>query len=167
MAKKTLNITLYYSELMYDVQNKTYLTGKSRETGDNFEAVANMQANDDEENKNQILRSIGNAVYALKARLSEYIIDAGDSSSNILQVVEDAEKLELSLSMPSNYNNATRDTISAAAHQFIVNTAIGDWFAITNKADASDYVAQATANIIEIREAISKRVRPTRPEINS
>jgi hypothetical protein len=167
MAKKTLNITLYYSELMYDVQNKTYLTGKSRETGDNFEAVANMQANDDEENKNQILRSIGNAVSALKARLSEYIIDAGDSSSNILQVVEDAEKLELSLSMPSNYNNATRDTISAAAHQFIVNTAIGDWFAITNKADASDYVAQATANIIEIREAISKRVRPTRPEINS
>jgi hypothetical protein len=167
MAKKTLNITLYYSELMYDVQNKTYLTGKSRETGDNFEAVANMQANDDEENKNQILRSIGNAVSALKARLSEYIIDAGDSSSNILQVVEDAGKLELSLSMPSNYNNATRDTISAAAHQFIVNTAIGDWFAITNKADASDYVAQATANIIEIREAISKRVRPTRPEINS
>lgn len=167
MAKKTLNITLYYSELMYDVQNKTYLTGKSRETGDNFEAVANMQANDDEENKNQILRSIGNAVSALKARMSEYIIDAGDSSSNILQVVEDAEKLELSLSMPSNYNNATRDTISAAAHQFIVNTAIGDWFAITNKADASDYVAQATANIIEIREAISKRVRPTRPEINS
>lgn len=167
MAKKTLNITLYYSELMYDVQNKTYLTGKSRETGDNFEAVANMQANDDEENKNQILRSIGNAISALKARLSEYIIDAGDSTSNILQVVEDAEKLELSLSMPSNYNNATRDTISAAAHQFIVNTAIGDWFAITNKADASDYVAQATANIIEIREAISKRVRPTRPEINS
>lgn len=167
MAKKTLNITLYYSELMYDVQNKTYLTGKSRETGDNFEAVANMQANDDEENKNQILRSIGNAISALKARLSEYIIDAGDSSSNILQDVEDAEKLELSLSMPSNYNNATRDTISAAAHQFIVNTAIGDWFAITNKADASDYVAQATANIIEIREAISKRVRPTRPEINS
>lgn len=167
MAKKTLNIALYYSELMYDVQNKTYLTGKSRETGDNFEAVANMQANDDEENKNQILRSIGNAISALKARLSEYIIDAGDSSSNILQDVEDAEKLELSLSMPSNYNNATRDTISAAAHQFIVNTAIGDWFAITNKADASDYVAQATANIIEIREAISKRVRPTRPEINS
>ena len=167
MAKKTLNIALYYSELMYDVQNETYLTGKSRETGDNFEAVANMQANDDEENKNQILRSIGNAISALKARLSEYIIDAGDSSSNILQDVEDAEKLELSLSMPSNYNNATRDTISAAAHQFIVNTAIGDWFAITNKADASDYVAQATANIIEIREAISKRVRPTRPEINS
>lgn len=167
MAKKTLNITLYYSELMYDVQNKTYLTGKSRETGDNFEAVANMQANDDEENKNQILRSIGNAVSALKARLSEYLVDAGDSSSNILQVVEDAEKLEFSLSMPSNYNNATRDTIAAAAHQFIVNTAIGDWFAITNKADASDYVAQATANIIEIKEAVSKRVRPTRPEINS
>ena len=167
MAKKILNITLYYSELVYDVQNKTYLTGKSREAGDNFEAVANMQANDDEENRNQVLRSIGNAVSALKARLSDYIIDVGDSSSNILQVVENDDKLELVLSMPSNYNNATRDTIAAAAHQFIVNTAIGDWFAITNKADAADYIAQATANIVEIREAISKRVRPNRVDINS
>ena len=30
MAKKTIAITLYISELIYDVQNKTYLTGRSR-----------------------------------------------------------------------------------------------------------------------------------------
>lgn len=166
MAKKTLNITLYYSELVYDIQNKTYLTGKSREVGDNFEAVANMQANDDEENRNQVLRSIGNAVSTLRTRLSDYIIDTGDSSSNILQTAENDDKLELALSMPSNYNNATRDAIATAAHKFIVNKAIGNWFAITNKADAADYIAQATANIVEIREAICKRVRPNRVEVN-
>lgn len=167
MAKKNLTITLYYSELIYDVQNKTYLTGKSREVGDNFEAVANMQANDDDENKNQILRSIGSTISLLKTELSEYVVDDGNAASNILQVVEDNATLNLSLSMPSNYNNATRDTIAAAIHQFIVNTAIGDWFAITNKNDAADYYNAATSNIVEIREAINKRVRPTRIDINA
>ncbi len=61
MAKKTITITLYMSELIYDVQNKTYLTGRSRSTGKNHEEVAHMQANDDDENANQIARSIGNA----------------------------------------------------------------------------------------------------------
>ena len=56
MAKKTIAITLYMSELIYDVQNKTYLTGRSRTNGTNHEEVANMQANDDDENANQILR---------------------------------------------------------------------------------------------------------------
>lgn len=35
MAKKVIAITLYMSELVYDVQNKTYLTGRSRKTGSN------------------------------------------------------------------------------------------------------------------------------------
>ena len=61
MAKKTITITEYMSELLYDIQNKTYLTGRSRQTGANHEEVANMQANDDDENANQIIRSIGNA----------------------------------------------------------------------------------------------------------
>lgn len=47
MAKKTITLTLYVSELVYDIQNKTYLTGRSRRTGTNHEEVANMQANDD------------------------------------------------------------------------------------------------------------------------
>lgn len=167
MTRKNLNITLYYSELMYDVQNKTYLTGRSREAGNSFESVAHMQANDDDENKNQVMRSIGNAISTLKVRLSEYMEDTGVTANNILQLVEDNATLQLTLLLPSNYNSATRDSIATAAHRFIVNTAIGDWFAITNKADAADYYTAAAADILEIREAINRRVRPTRVDINA
>lgn len=62
----TVNITLKIDEIIYDIQNKTYLTGKSRHDGKNHEQVANMQANDDEENANQILRSISSAFNNLK-----------------------------------------------------------------------------------------------------
>ena len=164
MAKKAIAITLYMSELIYDVQNKTYLTGRSRQTGTNHEEVANMQANDDDENANQIMRSNGNAFANLKTKLSENINETG-TSTNDKQLISTGN-LTLSLNMPPNYNNASNDTISTALHQYLVNSAIGDWFTITNKNDASDYITLAAANLEQLREAVNKRVRPTRTNVS-
>lgn len=163
MAKKTLTVMLYLSELLYDVQNKTYLTGRSRQTGNNHEEVAHMQANEDEENENQILRSLGNAFANLKTKLSEYIEESGTTATN--KLLSKNGTIQLALVMPSNFNQATSETISAALHQYLVNTAIGDWFTITNKNDATDYVTLAAANLEELREAVNKRVRPTRTTV--
>ena len=163
MAKKVIAITLYMSELIYDVQNKTYLTGRSRQTGTNHEEVSNMQANDDDENSNQIMRSIGNAFANLKTKLSEYINASGTSTND--KQISSTGNLTLSLNMPPNYNNASNDTISTALHQYLVNSAIGDWFTITNKNDASDYITLAAANLEQLREAVNKRMRPTRTNV--
>lgn len=163
MAKKIISITLYMSELIYDVQNKTYLTGRSRQTGTNHEEVANMQANDDDENANQIMRSIGNAFANLKTKLSEYINESGTSTND--KLISSTDNLTVSLNMPPNYNNASNDTISTALHQYLVNSAIGDWFTITNKNDASNYITLAAANLEQLREAVNKRMRPTRTNV--
>ena len=163
MAQKIISITLYMSELIYDVQNKTYLTGRSRQTGTNHEEVANMQANDDDENANQIMRSIGNAFANLKTKLSEYINESGTSTND--KLISSTDNLTVSLNMPPNYNNASNDTISTALHQYLVNSAIGDWFTITNKNDASDYITLAAANLEQLREAVNKRMRPTRTNV--
>lgn len=160
MNRSNISVKLYMSELLFDVQNKTYLTGRSRQNGQNHEEVANMQANDDDENLNQLTRSIQNAWSALKTKLSEYIVSNQSAGDNELQ--EEEEELVVTLSMPTNYNHATVDTITAAMHQYVVNIATGDWFTITNKNDANDYVTLAAANIEQIREALNKRVRPTR-----
>ena len=163
MAKKVIAITLYMSELIYDVQNKTYLTGRSRQTGTNHEEVANMQANEDDEKANQIMRSIGNAFANLKTKLSEYINESGTSTND--KQLSSTGNLTLSLNMPPNYNNASNDTISTALHQYLVNCAIGDWFTITNKNDANDYITLAAANLEQLREAVNKRMRPTRTNV--
>ena len=162
MSKKTITITLAMTELTYDVMNKTYLTGRSRSNGNNHEEVANMQANEDDENLNQILRSIGNAFAQLKTKLSEFIVTTGTTANNTLLQMSANMTLSLTLSMPSNFNAATNETISATVHQYIVNTAIGDWFTITDKNDAADYVKMADNNLEQLREAVNKRVRPER-----
>lgn len=165
MARVALTVTLFMSEIIYRVQNKTYLTGRSRQNGNNHEEVANMQNNDDDENKNQILLSIGNAFATLKTKLSEWLNESATTANNVQ--ISESTNLLLSLSMPSNYNKATKDSIAAMASDYIVNLAIGDWFQITNKNDAKDYFDAAGANLAAIREAANKRIRPTRTNVNA
>lgn len=160
MAKRELNITLFKSELIYEVQNKTYLTGRSRETGENHEQVANMQVNDDDEHKNQILRSLGDAYKGLKTKLSSYIIDTTVKSSDIQET--DTGDFLLSLKMPSNFNQAVSDSISTACHKYLVNTAICDWFLITKPDEAKTYADLATIALDSIRETANKRSVPVR-----
>lgn len=164
MTNKTLTITLYTSELTYDIHNKTFLTGRSRLAENNNEQVAHMQSNDDEENINQIVRSVGSAFSLLKSKLSEYMSETETSSSNML--INKDSNLSLILKMPSNYNLSTREAIASACHQYIVNTSVADWFVITNKEDAKEYYAFAANNLATIREAINKRIRPERPSIS-
>ena len=151
------------SELVFDVQNKTYLTGRSRSNGDNFEQVANMQADDEEESSKQILRSIGNAYGSLMAKLSEYVVSNLTTATD--KIIDENANLTIALQMPGSYNKAANEAVVAAVHQYIVNTAIADWFVITNKPDVVEYANLAAVNITQLREALNKRVRPTRPEI--
>lgn len=163
MARGTIAVTLYMSELIYDVQNKAFLTGRSRSNGQNHEEVANMQANDDDEDANQVIRSIGNAFATLKTKLSEYVTSGTTATNNAL--IDANTNLYITLTMPSNYNYSTAETITAAMHQYIVNMALGEWFTITDKTDAADYIALAGNNLQQIREAINKRNRPERSSI--
>lgn len=157
---KTIDIKLDLNEVVYDIQNKTYLTGKSRRDGDNHEQVANMQANDDEESANQVLRSVAMAFSNLKMKLGEYLDLNHTTADNTL--MDSSSKLNMTLKMPSNFNNATVDTVAAAAHQYVVSMAIFDWFVITDKKDAEEYSALADLSLKIISEAVSKRCRPQR-----
>ena len=157
---QTVYIDLDINEIVYDIQNKTYLTGKSSRDGSNHEKVANMQANDDEENANQVLRSVSMAFSNLKTKLGEYLDLVSTTANN--ELVDVDAPLRLGLMMPSNYNLSTIDTIAAASHQYIVSMAVADWFTITNKTDSPEYKTLAEVSLQIISEAVNKRTRPVR-----
>ena len=160
MAKLTLTITLHMSELLYDVENKTYLAGRSKDSGDNYEGVSYSQASDAEAERNQILRSIGNAYQTLLNEVSEWLNGTKTTSSDTLQPESD---IVVTLLMPSNYRSTVIDVISSSMHQFIVNTAIADWYMLTDKEDSADHLTLAATNLNQLKSAINKRLRPSRP----
>lgn len=150
------------SELLYDVQNKTYLKGRSKTEIDAANR-AYMQANNDDENLNQILRSIGGAYGSLKSELNEYINEETSSGNNILR---DQEDIVIVLSLPNNFNEAAVEVISTGLHKYIVNTAIAEWFDLTDPNDSDRYTKLAAVNMDEVHDGINKRLRPERPEVN-
>ena len=81
--------------------------------------------------------------------------------ANDIQEEEDGD-FKLTLKMPSNFNQAVLDSIAVACHRFLVNTAICDWFMITNPNEAKNYSELAVIALQSIREAVNKRTIPTR-----
>lgn len=168
--KKNVNVTLEVKELMFDVMNKTHLTGVSRqaEGTENYEAAAHMQASEDNEHSYQLRRSITNSFSELKVALGEYLSENGSTTDNkIKKAVDEDGQLTLAFSLPSNFNNSACDSLGAGLHEYIVDMTIFDWFTITNKTDAADYKSLAEAALERTRRALYKRERPTRPTYES
>lgn len=165
-SKKTLTVTQYVKEIIYDVQNKAYLTGQAREAEGkkNYEAASNMQASDDNENSYQIRRSLANAFSSLKSLLGEYLDENKSTSDNkIATEIDNDGTLSLAFKLPSNYNNASADSLGNGIHAYLVDMTLGEWFTITNKEDAASYIEHSKVSLEIVKRALYKRSRPTRP----
>ncbi len=165
-SKKTLTVTLEVKELMHDIMNKAYLTGQAREADGTkgYEAASNMQASEDEDNSYQLRRSLANSFSALKSLLGEYLNEDKDDSNNRIQkVIDNDGQLQLAFLLPSNYNNASADSLGNGIHAYLVDMVLADWFTITNKADAQDYLNHSAVSLETVKRALYKRSRPTRP----
>ena len=160
-----ITIRLKISEIIYDVQNKTYLTGRAVSNGSNHAHVAHIQANDDDENAAQVLRSITMAYSILCNKMGEYI--EGDKALSTNEILTTDDDIEFTLKMPSNFNSGVVTSLGEAAHQFIVSMAVTDWFAITAKDETTDYSVVAESSLKVLEEALCKRKRPKRQEKGS
>ena len=162
---KNLTITLHMSELMYDFQNKAFLTGRSRRSdGKDAEFASNMQASDDDEDSNQTLRSIQTAYSQLLVELSEGLYGKTDATASN-KLLENSD-ISIVLSVPSNFNLGVRDAVSVSMHDYIVNKALMDWFLITDKDDAKDYGDLAAVSLRNLHNTFNRRERPTRKVVS-
>lgn len=163
--KKNLAVTLQVKEIMFDVMNKAYLTGQAREaSGKGYEEASNMQASEDTENSYQLRRSLANAFSTLKSLLGEYLDENTTTTSNLVQKeIDNDGVLSLAFKLPSNYNNASADSLGNGIHSYLVDMTLSEWFTITNKEDAKDYIDHSAASLEIVKRALYKRSRPTRP----
>ena len=163
--KKELTVTQKVQELMYDIMNKAYLTGQSREAGGmDYRSASNIQASEDDENSYQLRRSIANAFSSIKSLLGEYLSETTEETDNLIpDAIDDDTELKLTFKLPSNYNNASADSLGNGIHAYLVDMALYEWLTITDKADSEDYLKHAAASLDTVKRALYKRSRPTRP----
>lgn len=160
-TKKKVTATIKVKLLLYDIENETYLRGRTIQDKENHKEVASMYASEDEENIDKILRSIKKGFAEVKTELAEYLDEDGTTTDN--SRYDGTTDLVLNLTMPSNFNEAATAGVGEAIHDYLKNTAIAEWYLVTNKADAEEYVALAQKSLVSIQQAVSKRSRPKRP----
>lgn len=167
MEKKQI-VTVYQDvkNILYDVRNKAYITGNSRKASGaaNYEAGSKMQASEDTEEDDQLKRSLTTYFTGLKSKLGEYLDEDTTTTNNLIAQIIDEEKiLQLAFRLPTNYNNASADALGAGIHSYLVDMVIADWFTITNPADVKSYIDHAAIQLEDVKAALYKRSRPTRP----
>ena len=148
-AKKPVTVTIKISWLLYDIMNETFLRGRT------------IQNKENQENREKILRSIKRGFAEVKTELGEYLNENGTTTDN--SHYDGSTNLVMNLVMPSNFNEAATTGVGEAVHAYLANNAIADWYIVTNKQDAEQYYALAAKNMELIRQTVSKRSRPVRP----
>ena len=129
------------------------------------EAASNIQASDDDEDKNQALRSIQNAYSQLLVELSESVgTGSGTTASN--ELINGDKNITINLSLPSNYPLALKDALTSSIHDYIINKALMDWFIITNPNESKTYSELSVVAIKNLHETINRRERPSRTAPN-
>ncbi len=165
--KQIVTVNIDVATVLYDVRNKAYITGNSRMASGtaNYEAGSKMQASEDNEETDQLNRSLNTYFAGLKSKLGEYLDEETTTTNNLVaQLIEDEGILTLAFKLPTNYNNASADALGAGIHAYLVDLILADWFNITNPQDAKGYTEHAGVMLEDVRAALYKRSRPTRPK---
>lgn len=158
---KTIEITLKKDEILYDIENTSYLVGNSRSTGDNFEQVSNMQNSGEGEDRNFTLRSIEKAFSEVKRNLSRYINEEKTSASNVL--MDDEGDLTLALNVIDLFNEASTETLKSAAHEYIISSSLMDWYANVKPDEMPIYQARRNEANLSMLDALYRKKAPARP----
>lgn len=160
-TKKTVTATIDMQWLLYDIMNETYLRGRTIQNDENHKEVASMFASEDDENRDKILRSIKKGFAEVMTALAEYS-NVSDTSTDD-KPIDGTSDLTLTLSMPSNFNEAATAGLGEAVHDYLKNITVAEWYMVTDKADAEQYAALAQRSMASILSSVSKRSRPSRP----
>lgn len=158
---KDIAITLKKEEILYDIENTTYLVGNSRNTGTNFEQVSNIQNSGENEDRNFILRSIDTAFGEVKRNLSRYIDESKLTDSNDLMSAEG--NLVLNLKVVDQFNEASTESLKSSVHEYVVSSSLEDWFANVKPDEMPVYQNRKMEAATNMLAALYRKKAPSRP----
>lgn len=159
------NITLKISkkEILWDIYNDSHIIAQGLfVNGASSEAAYHIQADEEDVNKNKLLRSIQLAIGSLKPHLVVFLSDSSSTISDDNTLKSD-EDVTLTLSVSNRFNTSMTGAITALCHKYIMNQVLFDWFSATKKDIAANYLSLANDAIQEMKGLFVKKA-PTRPD---
>lgn len=155
-----ITVRLKSSELLYDIGNIAFITGDIMLQDAKLQSVVQDVVNDG--NVDKVTRSLSRIFNELVSSLTAYT--KKDLVENIV-VSNDLtapENYEMVLVAPDTFSLPNANSVVTAAHDYMVNMALSDWFSITKKDEAQMYLDKATIELSKIKSYMIKRTRRMR-----
>ena len=108
-----------------------------------------------------MLRSIETGFNEIKRNVNRFVSEATTASTNTF--TSGTDSFVLTLAMPANFNQASVDSIKSAAHEYIVDHALIDWFTAVKPDEVKIYAEKKAAANLNLLSALYRKKAPTRP----
>lgn len=104
-----------------------------------------------------------------KEMIGRFWSESADVITNLLQrfimSVSFGDTYKITLSMSSRYDENLTNSISSTIFSFFVSSIVAKWCEITDKDNVKDYADNASALLLDIKEKIFHKKKPTRKNI--
>ena len=158
-----IQVKLYKSEIMYDVQNDTHIISQAKAgQGATPEAAYGLQADGEESSASKLLRSMQTAIEFVKQRISHFLKETSNTEADNIGMTTDTDMITIELSVSDRFNKAFVPTITGLMHKFVVNTMLFDWFNASEPTLAEKYHAIADESIVGMQRSFVK-LPPVKP----
>lgn len=164
MREYIKQIVIHKEELLFDIENITHKIGNSRMNLDNKEqrAVYNLQADDGEQDRSIVFRSISKHISRAKNRMNVYLITKSpEVECNHLVTDENEKDYVIVLRFPWNWCDDYFTQLSDAIHDYVVNACIFDFLLISAPSEAKIYKDLSDIAYDNIKTCISARLAGT------
>lgn len=165
MMKKNITITLFFSEIVNDIENKTWRKGKSLDTGDNTEAVSNTVFDIEEDNnKDRATRVLDTAFEECIDMCYPYTKVAVSDNTSLDNELQEHEQYVMNLQVPEDFSETTAKLLKQHVHDYLVCSVMEDWAQTTMPDSQAYWLAKKEECGEKIRTSLNYRVgRVRRP----
>lgn len=164
--KKKVTMLFDRQELLYDISNVAYVEGDVM-PDEALDAKKQTLDITEDGNVDRVTRVLDLA----HAMCVEYLYPFSKTDVEDGLELDDIFKEEpiytISLSVPKKFSTTTANLLEKLIHEFMVDSALGDWLSITNPKAAEKWQASAQGLLEEVKRKINSRTgiltRPLRP----
>lgn len=157
---RTIPVTLRIQELLYDIDNVTWRRGSVIEDATpEKQASLRTHLTDEQATRDQVLRSIDNAIGDLLSGLGEYLTSEMHEASNV--PVDGAKNIVIGLNMPQNYDDTSLKGLVGSCHNYIVERVLAEWYEQVNPEEADIHRKKSAEYLTDVIGAANSRRRPT------
>lgn len=158
---RVIAITLFLSELVYDIELVSYAVGETIKGEDEKDRSLVMDVSIDGKIDKMAL-NLNKAWGELLNEITGYTKVGMDEDIDVANIFVIPEKYEVRLRVPDSFTKLNAEAVKNSMHAYLVNKALEGWFAIAKKDEVGYYANEARLELAKVKRFLNTRIRPLR-----